>query len=364
METTHRLWQRKLSAIPSLALVLMVALSGCGGQQKPQGGTSAAGGTLVLTGAGSTFAYPLYSKWFDEYRKVAPNLQCNYQAIGSGAGIEQMIAGTIDFGGTDSPMTDAQMAEFKTKRGAGVLHFPVALGAVVPTTNLPGVNAELTFKPEILAGIYLGTITKWNDPALTAANPGVKLPATDIVVVHRSDGSGTTFVWSDYLSKVSPAWKSKIGSANSLSWPAGIGAKGNDGVAGTVRQTPNSIGYVELIYAIQNNLSYGKVVNQGKEAIRADLASVTAAAAGTASSMPADFRVSITNAPGKGAYPISTYTWMLLPDTFADSAKKQALVGFLGWALTSGQEMLAPLSYARLAPEVIAKEQAALQQIH
>ena len=363
METIRRLWQRNPTAICGLAIILIAAAVGCGKQSAQHGSATPQQGTVRLTGAGSSFAYPLYTKWFAEYRKVAPDAEYNYQSIGSGAGIEQMIAGTIDFGGTDSPMTDAQMAEFKTKRGAEVLHFPVALGAIVPTTNLPGVSAELTFTPQILAGIFLGKITKWNDPAIVAANRAVRLPAADIIVVHRSDGSGTTFVWVDYLSKVSPEWKSKVGAANSVNWPVGVGGKGNEGVAGVVRQTPNAIGYVELIYAIQNQLSYGKVVNQGGEAVRADLTSVTAAASGTAATMPNDFRVSITNAPGKGAYPISSYTWMLLPNKFTDPAKRQALVSFLGWALTSGQDLLGPLSYARLAPEVVAKEQEALKTI-
>ena len=349
----------------SLAIVIAILLFGCGRQSESNKESAAPqqGSPLLLTGAGSTFAYPLYSKWFDEYRKVEPGLQFNYQSIGSGGGIQMMIAGTVDFGGTDSPMKDEQMAEFLAKRGANVIHFPVALGAVVPTYNLPAVTQELTFTPAVLAGIYLGRITKWNDPALAAANPGLQLPAEGIIIVHRSDGSGTSFVWTDYLSKVSPAWKTKVGAGPSVSWPVGAGAKGNEGVAGLVKQTEGAIGYVEFLYAIQNQLAYGKVVNRNGEAIRADLASVTAAASGTASTMPEDFRVSITNAPGAAAYPISSYTWMMLPDKISDPQKRRALVGVLGWALTTGQALLGPLSYAPVAPEVIAKEQEVLKRI-
>jgi phosphate transport system substrate-binding protein len=361
MERTSRI-RASIWTSSTFVLACAIAVAGCGGSPSDKGSTSSSPAVSV-TGAGSSFAYPLYSKWFAEYRKVDPNIQFDYQSIGSGAGIQQMIAGTIDFGGTDSPMSNDQMADFKTKRGANVLHFPVALGAVVATTNIPGVIAQLTFTPQVLADIFLGKITKWNDPALVAANPGVTLPPNPIVVVHRSDGSGTSFVWTDYLSKVSGEWKSKVGAATSVSWPAGVGGKGNEGVAGLVKQTPNSIGYVELIYALQTQLSYGRVKNRLGEAVQADLASVTAAAAGTAADMPDDFRVSITDAAGTGAYPISSYTWMLVPDRFTDPARKAAVVKFLGWALTTGQDLLEPLSYAKLAPAVVTKEQAAVAKI-
>lgn len=318
---------------------------------------------VQINGAGSTFAYPLYSKWFDAYYKMHPNAQFNYQSIGSGGGIRQVTAGTVDFGGTDGPMTPKQMEAFKEKRGCDVLHFPTALGAVVPTYNIAGVSQELKFTPEALAGIFLGNITKWNDPAIAGANPGVSLPGNDIVVIHRSDGSGTTYVWVDYLSKVSPEWKSKVGVSTSVKWPVGLGGKGNEGVMGLVKQTPNSIGYVELIYAIQNKVTYGSVKNAAGNFVKADLDSVTAAAAGAAQNMPDDFRVSITNAPGDTAYPISSFTWILLPQHIDDANKKALIVDFLKWGLTQGQDLLGPLSYARVPAEVVTKEMAAIDKI-
>jgi len=236
----------------------------------------------LINGAGATFPYPIYSKWFDEFHTMHPNLQINYQSIGSGGGIRQLQAGTVDFGASDQPIAHEQLAKFENKP----LHFPTVLGAVVPTYNIPGVDKELNFTPEALAGIFLGTISKWNDQEIARANPGVKLPDTAIAVVHRSDGSGTTFIWTDYLSKVSPEWKAKVGSATSVNWPGGLGAKGNEGVAGLVKQTPNSIGYVELIYAIQNKMPYGRVRNAAGQFVKAELASVTAAAAGAAANMP------------------------------------------------------------------------------
>lgn len=317
----------------------------------------------LINGAGATFPNPMYSKWFNEYNKAKPDIQINYQPIGSGGGIKQITEGTVDFGASDGPMNDAQLKEFKEKRGCEILHFPTVMGGVVPTYNLPGITAELNFTPEALVGIYLGKITKWNDPEIAKANPEVKLPAEDIVVVHRSDGSGTTYVWVDFLSKISPEWKEKVGVGTSVNWPVGLGGKGNDGVSGQVKQTPNSIGYVELIYAVQTKLSYGKVRNAAGTFIKADLASVTAAAAGAAANMPADFRVSITNAPGKTAYPISTFTWLLIPQKFEDAAKKQAIVDFLKWMLTDGQKMTESLTYAQLPKPVVAKEMDALAKI-
>jgi phosphate transport system substrate-binding protein len=315
---------------------------------------------ILVNGAGATFPYPIYSKWFDEYHKLHPNIQINYQSVGSGAGIRQLLSGTVDFGASDGPMSDEQLAQAKIK----ILHFPTVLGAVVPTYNIPGLGQELKFTPEALAGIFLGTITKWNDPAITGANPGVNLPANDIVVVHRSDGSGTTYIWTDYLSKVSDAWKTKVGNGTSVNWPTGLGGKGNEGVAGLIKQTPNSVGYVELIYAIQNKLSYGLVRNAAGAFVKADLASVNAAAAGAAKSMPDDFRVSITNAPGKTAYPISSFTWLLIPGQIQDNTKRGAIVGFLRWMLAEGQKHAEPLAYARLPREVVEKELKAIGQIH
>jgi phosphate transport system substrate-binding protein len=318
---------------------------------------------LSINGAGATFPYPIYSKWFDEYHKKNSNVQINYQSIGSGGGIKQVTEGTVDFGASDGPMNDDQLKAFKDKHGFGILHFPTVLGADIPTYNIPGVSAELIFTPEALAGIFLGKITKWNDPAISSANPGVKLPANDIVVVHRSDGSGTTYIWTDYLSKVSDEWKNKVGKGASVNWPVGLGGKGNEGVAGLIKQAPNSFGYIELIYAIQNNMPYGKVKNSSGAFIKADLASVTAAAAGAAKDMPSDFRVSITNAPGKAAYPISSFTWLLIPEKFSDSSKRDAIKSFVSWMLIDGQNSAEALSYAKLPKEVVAKEKQALMLV-
>src|SRR6202161_2252632 len=249
---------------------------------------TAQGGTILLNAAGATFPYPIYSKWFDVYHTAHPDIQINYQSIGSGGGIRQLLAGTVDFGASDGPMSDDQLAQAKFK----ILHFPTVLGAVIPTYNVAGVSTGLNFTQKALAGIYLGTITKWNDPEIAKPNPGVKLPGDDIVVVHRSDGSGTSYIFTDFLSKASDDWKNKVGKGTSVNWPVGLGGKGNEGVAGLVKQTPDSIGYVELIYAVQNNIPYGKVQNAAGKFIKADLASVTAAAAGAAKDMPAEDRKS------------------------------------------------------------------------
>jgi len=318
---------------------------------------------LLINGAGATFPYPMYSKWFDEYHKKFSSVQINYQSIGSGGGIKQATEGTVDFGATDGPMNDEQLKAFQDKRGSGILHFPTVLGADVPTYNIPGVAAELNFTQEALAGIFLGKITKWNDPIISGANKGVNLPANDIVVVHRSDGSGTTYIWTDYLSKISDEWKNKVGKGTSVNWPVGLGGKGNEGVAGLVKQTPNSFGYVELIYAIQNSMPYGRVKNSSGTFIKADLASVTAAAAGAAKDMPEDFRVSITNAPGKTAYPISSFTWLLVPQKIQDAGKRDALKGFLKWMVTDGQNYTETLSYAKLPKEVVAMELKAINKV-
>jgi phosphate transport system substrate-binding protein len=312
----------------------------------------------TLNGAGATFPNPMYSKWFSEYQKLHQNIQINYQPIGSGGGIRQVIAGTVDFGATDGPMTDDQLKEAKMK----ILHFPTVLGADVPAYNIPGVTAELKFTPEALAGIFLGKISKWNDKAIASANPGVKLPDTDIVVVHRSDGSGTTYIWTDYLSKVSSEWQNQVGKGTSVKWPVGLGGKGNEGVAGMVRQLPGSVGYVELIYAVQNKISYGSVKNSAGDFVKASLESVTAAAA-SSPKMPPDFRVSITNAPGKDAYPISSFTWLLIPEQSKDAAKGKILADFLNWMVTDGQKMTAALSYAPLPEGVVQKEKEAIKLV-
>jgi phosphate transport system substrate-binding protein len=318
---------------------------------------------LSINGAGATFPYPVYSKWFDEYQKKNSQVQINYQSIGSGGGIKQVTEGTVDFGASDGPMNDEQLKAFQDKHGFGILHFPTVMGAVVPTYNVPGVASALNFTPDALAGIFLGRITKWNDPAIAGANKGVNLPAADIVVVHRSDGSGTTYCWTDYLSKVSDEWKTKVGKGTSVNWPAGLGGKGNEGVTGQIKNAPNSIGYVELIYAVSNNIPYGSVKNSSGSFIKADLASVSAAAAAVANTMPDDFRVSITNPPGKTAYPIATFTWLLIPEKFSDSAKRDAIKGFVNWMLVDGQNYVEQLSYAKLPKEVIAKEKKALEKI-
>jgi phosphate transport system substrate-binding protein len=322
----------------------------------------AAAQTLV-NGAGATFPNPMYSKWFDEYHKLHPDIQINYQSLGSGAGIRQVTEGTVDFGATDGPMTDQQLQDFRTKRGTEVLHFPTVMGADVPIYNVPGVPSGLKFTPGALAGIFLGTITKWNDPAIAKVNPGARLPSTDIVVAHRSDGSGTTYVWTDYLSKVSPEWKQKVGTNTSVNWPVGLGGSGNPGVAGLVQQTQGAIGYVELIYAIQQKIAYGSVQNAAGQFVNADLASVSAAAAGAAANMPDDFRVSITNAPGKESYPISSFTWLLVPAKIQDPAKRKAIVDFLKWAIGDGQGMTEALAYAKLPKQVVAKEAKAIAKV-
>jgi phosphate transport system substrate-binding protein len=320
---------------------------------------AAQSGTVLLNAAGATFPYPIYSKWFDVYHTAHPNTQINYQSIGSGGGIRQLQAGTVDFGASDGPMSDEQLAQSKFK----ILHFPTVLGADVPSYNIAGVTGELNFTQKALAGIFLGTITKWNDPELTKTNPGVNLPSADIVVVHRSDGSGTTYIWTDFLSKVSDEWKNKVGKGTSVNWPVGLGGKGNEGVSGLVKQTPNAIGYIELVYAAQNGIAYGKVQNAAGKFVKADLAGVTAAAAGAAKSMPDDFRVSITNAPGATSYPVSSFTWLLIPAHMEDAAKRDAVKDFLKWMLTEGQKYAEGLTYAPLPKPVIEKEQKAISLI-
>src|SRR4029077_9346291 len=316
-------------------------------------------GTVLLNAAGATFPYPIYSKWFDVYHQQHPNIQINYQSIGSGGGIRQLLAGTVDFGASDGPMSDEQLAQAKFK----ILHFPTVLGAVVPTYNVAGVASELNFTQKALAGIFLGKITKWNDPEIANSNKGVSLPGADIVVVHRSDGSGTTYIWTDFLAKVSEEWKTKVGKGTSPNWPVGLGGKGNEGVTGLVKETPNSIGYIELIYAVQNNIAYGKVENPAGKFVKADLAGVTAAADKASKEIPDDFRVSITNAPGPASYPIASFTWLLVPAQIPDAAKRDAIKDFLKWMLKEGQNYNEGLSYSRLPKPVIAKELKAISQI-
>ena len=315
--------------------------------------------TIQVNGAGATFPNPIYSKWFAEYNKLKPNVRINYQPIGSGGGIRQITAQTVFFGATDGPMTQEQL----TAAPGRIVHLPTVLGADVPVYNLPGVSAELKFTGPVLADIFLGKITKWNDPALVKLNPGVKLPATDVTVVHRSDGSGTTYIWVDFLAKTSPEWKKRVGVATSVNWPTGVGGKGNEGVSGLVRQVPGSIGYVELVYALQNKIAYGSVQNPAGEFVRASVQSVTAAAAGAAAKMPADFRVSITNAEGKGAYPVSSFTWLLLYENPQNKAQSRVMVDFMKWALTDGQKFASDMGYAPLPPEVVKMEMAALAKI-
>ena len=326
-------------------------------------GALCAQGALLINGAGASFPNAIYSKWFDEYHKKFSNVQINYQSVGSGAGIKQVTEGTVDFGASDGPMNDDQIKAYTDKHGSGILHFPTVLGAVVPIYNVAGVSAPLNFTPEALAGIFLGRITKWNDPAIASANKGVNLPSADIVVVHRSDGSGTTYIWTDYLSKISTDWNAKPGKGSSISWPVGLGGKGSEGVTGLIKQTPNSFGYVELTYAVQNNIGYGTVKNSSGAFVKADFTSVSAAAASAAKSMPDDFRVSITNADGKTAYPICSFTWLLIPAKFSDTGKRDALKGVIKWALTDGQTFAEPLSFAKLPKEVVAKELKAIDKI-
>jgi phosphate transport system substrate-binding protein len=314
---------------------------------------------VQINGAGATFPAPIYTKWFSEYNKLHSDVLINYQPVGSGGGIRQLMNQTVDFGATDGPMTAEQLQQAPGK----VWHFPTVLGGVVPVYNLPGVTAELKFTGPLLADIFLGKVTKWNDPAIAKINPGVTLPATDVTVAHRADGSGTTYVWVDFLSKVSPEFKGKVGVNTSVNWPVGVGGRGNEGVSGLVKQTPGALGYVELVYALQNKIAYGQVQNMAGEFSKASVQSVTAAAAEAAKQMPADFRVSITNAPGKGVYPVSSFTWLLLYENPKDKAKSKVMVDFLKWALTDGQKFAPDLGYAPLPEAVVKLEVAALGKI-
>jgi phosphate transport system substrate-binding protein len=324
---------------------------------------TAAYGSVSLTGSGSTFIAPIASKWCQDFQKSHPDVQISYRAVGSGAGISQAIEGTVDFGATDGPMTRLELESYKALRHANVIHFPAVIGAVVPAYNLPGSRVELNFTPAVLAGIFLGTISKWNDPELMAANPGISLPDARMTVVHRSDGSGTSYVWADYLAKISLQWKLTVGVGTSVIWPVGVGGKGNDGVAEFIEKTPFSIGYLELGYAIRNRLTYGKVRNASGNFIKADLASVTAAAA-AAKTMPEDFRVSITNAPGSNSYPIASFSWFLIPEEVTNPAKRQALIEFIRWVLTDGQAEAEGALYAPLPSRIREMELKTLSTIH
>ena len=314
---------------------------------------------VQITGAGATFPNPIYSKWFSEYNKLHPDVEINYQAVGSGAGVRQITNQTVFFGATDGPMTNEQLQAAPGR----ILHFPTVLGAVVPVYNIAGISVELKFTGHVLADIFLGKVTKWNDPAIAKLNPGVSLPGSDITVVHRSDGSGTTYIWVDYLSKTSPEFLKKVGVNTSVNWPTGVGGRGNEGVSALVTQTPGALGYVELIYALQNKISYGTVQNMAGEFVKASVESVTAAASAAARQMPADFRVSITNAPGNGVYPVSSFTWLLLYENPKDKAMSKAMIEFMKWALTDGQKYCGDLGYAPLPADVVKLELAALARV-
>ena len=343
----------------ALTVVLVAAMASCSNKQEganPSAG--AAGGGIQITGAGSTFVNPLMTKWSAEYAAANPNIHINYQAIGSGAGIQQVTTGTVDFGATDGPMTDEQLSGSKVGR---ILHVPVIMGATVAAYNLPGFTGELKLTPNLLANIFLGKITKWNDRAIAKVNPGSNLPATNILVTHRSDGSGTTYIWTDYLSKVSPEWKTKVGNNTSVDWPAGVGAKGNDGVAGMIRQTPGALGYIEMTYADQNNIPYASIQNAAGKFIRPTAEAVAAAA--SSGQIPDDFRFSLTNAPGPDAYPIGGTTWVLLPVQSKDKARGAALLAFVRWVLGPGQQYAPALHYAALPASLVTRVEQTLGQV-
>ena len=311
----------------------------------------------TLNGAGATFPNPIYSKWFSEYHKQHPDVEINYQPIGSGGGIRQVTAGTVDFGATDGPMSDEQLKSSKVP----IQHVPTVMGSVVPAYNIPGVKEELKFTPDVLANIFLGKITTWNDPAIQNLNKDIKLPNQNINVVHRSDGSGTTYVFTDYLSKVSPEWKGGPGKGTSVKWPVGIGGKGNEGVAGTIRAVDGTIGYVELIYALQNKITFGSVKNAAGSFVKADLQNTSAAANGV--KIPDDYRVSITNSPNKDAYPIATFTWLLIPTKPSDPNKGKIIKDFLNWMIDDGEKMVETLSYAPLPQELQGRVKNTIQKL-
>jgi len=314
---------------------------------------------MLINGAGATFPYPIYSKWFDVYAKENPGIKFNYQSIGSGGGIRMLSNRTVDVGASDAPMTDEQLAEAPGK----ILHFPSVMGADVVAYNLPGFSGTLRLTGPVIADIFSGKITKWDDDKIKALNPGAAIPSQDIVVCHRSDGSGTTYIFVDYLSKISPSWASDVGKGTSVKWPVGLGGKGNEGVTALVQQTPGAIGYIELIYALNNKIPFAEVQNKAGNFVAASLAGVTAAAASVAGNMPADFRVSITDAPGADAYPISSFTWLLVYQKQTSKDVGDQVVKFLHWALTDGQKYAPELKYAPLPAEVVEKETAQIAQI-
>jgi phosphate transport system substrate-binding protein len=348
----------KLAAL----MLLAVACAREGGNNSSTASsTPSSGGSVDLTGAGATFPYPIYSKWFSDYAKTT-GVKINYQSIGSGGGIRQLSEGTVDFGASDSPMSDEEMAKAK---GGPIVHIPTVLGADVITYNVPGVTAPLKLTPGAIADIFMGRIIKWNDTRIATLNPGVSLPSQDILVVHRSDGSGTTYIFTDYLSAAVPAWKTSVGKGKEVKWPVGLGGKGNEGVAGQVKQTPGAIGYIELAYAKQNNLPIAAVRNKAGQFVTATVAAVTAAAAGAAAALPAntDYRISIVDAPGADSYPISSFTWILLYQHQTDAGKGKKLVDFLNWALTDGEKEAVALDYAPLPTDMAASVKARLATI-
>lgn len=346
----------KMKLATILALVACLYVTGC----KSSGPTtSSSSGTLAINAAGATFPAPIYNKWFIEYAQAHPNVKINYQPIGSGGGIRQVSDGTVDFGASDAVMTDEQIAQGKVK----VMALPTVLGAVVPIYNVPGVSKQLNFSGDVIADIYLGKITKWNDGRIANENPGTNLPNKGILPVYRSDGSGTTYIFTDYLSKISQDWQSKVGKAASVKWPAGIGQKGSEGVSGMVRQTPGSFGYVELVYATSNNIQYGTVKNAAGNFVKATPDGATAAAAASAKTMPADYRVSITNAAGADSYPISSFTWLLIPVHFPDASKGAAMKAFLTWMLDNGESQAASMGYAPLPKQVVEMERKSIMSV-
>jgi phosphate transport system substrate-binding protein len=351
---------KRISLGIAAAMLLAFCVTGCKQSANTTATPASQSSAQNLNGAGATFPYPVYSKWFSEYASAHPGIHINYQSIGSGGGIRQVTEGTIDFGASDGPMTDQQIAESKV----AVMHIPTVLGAVVPVYNIPGVTGNLNLAPDVIADIYLGKIKKWDDPRLAKDNPGVKFPSTAILPVYRSDGSGTTYIFTDFLSKISPDWAKKVGKSTSVKWPVGIGQKGNEGVAGMVRQSPSSFGYVELIYALQNKMTYGAVRNASGKFVLATTDGVTAAAAAAAATMPADYRVSITNASGDASYPISSFTWFLIPTHSQNTAKTETLKNFLTWMLDHGESEASSMGYAPLPTQVQAMVRKSIADLH
>jgi phosphate transport system substrate-binding protein len=345
----------------ALMLLAVACAKGDGSNSSTASSTASSGGGADLTGAGATFPYPIYSKWFSDYAN-ATGIKINYQSIGSGGGVRQISEQTVDFGASDGPMSDEELAKAK---GGPILHIPTVLGADVITYNVPGVTAVLKLTPSVIADIFMGRIKKWNDTRLASLNPGVSLPSQDILVVHRSDGSGTTYIFTDYLDKVSPAWHSSVGKGKEVKWPVGLGGKGNEGVSGQVKQTPGAVGYVELAYAKQNNLPAALVRNKAGQYVAASVPAVTAAAAGVAQSLPAntDYRISIVDAPGAQSYPISSFTWLLVYQHQTDAVKGKKLVDFLNWAMTEGEKTAPTLDYAPLPAEMVTSVKAKIATI-